>query len=550
MSSNSSKSQTLATGLLLAAVTSLILYQLYQQFDQGSSSSSSSSSKELGKGTSTSSVSDTAAKRAANKARDLPQSQTPPPPSSSSSSDAATPVASNTSGSGAKTASSPASINAEKALHARIEELDKKGKGLFKAKKFLEAAQVFTDALELIEQNDTDKKSSSLARQAITLTNNRSAMYEKAGLPDLALEDCRVILEDDVGHDKARTRRLRILESQKNYSEALVDVCALQLKFMQDNRHKLRMGIEVKPPVPQSKLEEFLQHLLPGEVDRYVQNQKDNPSKQLPSSHTLSQLLKSFSGYNSWMATAARSGTVDILTTSLDSETDVATKAGLYMKRGRRHVYDENYKAAVADFEAGLNLVDGKPEIQALMDGDDLPRLLEWAAMGRHWQYDLDGAFECYERCFEQESTNVSIGDIPTRREACLCGHDAMQTFLLVSVIGLSHTYIYAHIYTHTLTLDLGFHHSLSFSLSFSGSLCCSDRVAVANSSYLRFLRWTFLSKRPVSRWMRESKTKRWRCLNRPSSLNRSRPTPCYTVPTCTCCSRTYQRPRPTWTGA
>ena len=75
----------------------------------------------------------------------------------------------------------------------KIEEIDKKGKLLFKNKQYFEAAEAFTEALNLIEtkkKSEVDKDSvtsSSLNRQLVTLLNNRSAMYEKADLPDLAL---------------------------------------------------------------------------------------------------------------------------------------------------------------------------------------------------------------------------------------------------------------------------------------------------------------------------------------------------------------------------
>jgi tetratricopeptide (TPR) repeat protein len=78
-------------------------------------------------------------------------------------------------------------------IHAQIEEIDKKGKLLFKNKQYFEAAEAFTEALNLIEtkkKSEVDKDSvtsSSLNRQLVTLLNNRSAMYEKADLPDLAL---------------------------------------------------------------------------------------------------------------------------------------------------------------------------------------------------------------------------------------------------------------------------------------------------------------------------------------------------------------------------
>ena len=73
-------------------------------------------------------------------------------------------------------------------LHTQIEQIDKRGKSLFKKKKFLEAAEVFSEALNLIESGSgVLEQSASLKRQTITLMNNRSAMYEKAALPDLAL---------------------------------------------------------------------------------------------------------------------------------------------------------------------------------------------------------------------------------------------------------------------------------------------------------------------------------------------------------------------------
>jgi len=78
-------------------------------------------------------------------------------------------------------------------IHAQIEDIDKKGKILFKNKQYFEAAEAFTEALNLIEmkkKSEGDKDSvtsSSLNRQLVTLLNNRSAMYEKADLPDLAL---------------------------------------------------------------------------------------------------------------------------------------------------------------------------------------------------------------------------------------------------------------------------------------------------------------------------------------------------------------------------
>ena len=62
-------------------------------------------------------------------------------------------------------------------VHKQIEEHDKEGRELFKAKKHIEAASIFSKAILLIEGEEWKK----LQRQWITLMNNRTAMYEKAG---------------------------------------------------------------------------------------------------------------------------------------------------------------------------------------------------------------------------------------------------------------------------------------------------------------------------------------------------------------------------------
>ena len=74
-------------------------------------------------------------------------------------------------------------------LHKQIDAIDKKGKALFKNKEFVAAAETFTSALDLIDEEVGEDlvHHSQLKRQVITLMNNRSAMYEKGGLPDLAL---------------------------------------------------------------------------------------------------------------------------------------------------------------------------------------------------------------------------------------------------------------------------------------------------------------------------------------------------------------------------
>ncbi|KAL7538172.1 hypothetical protein ACHAXR_011296 [Thalassiosira sp. AJA248-18] len=338
----------------------------------------------------------------------------------------------------------------DKVLHRRIEEIDRAGKVLFKEKKFMEAAETFTEALDLIEQKrpsnksssssdgDSSKSSSSLTRQIITLTNNRSAMYEKASFPDLALSDCDAVLNLDPSHSKARTRRLRILESQKRHSEALVEVCALQLKFMNDNRDKLRLGLPPTghPPVSQNKIEELVTLIQPTEIKRAQEAiaTKSVEARALPSTYTITQLLKSFSGYNKWMGEAAKGGTVGKFTSQIEDLLDhiprknmvafadsLATKATVLLHRGRRYAFEKDFVKAVKDFDDAFALVedaDGsgdenhgevKEQIEKSMENDDYARLLEWAGMCKHLRYELKGALDCYERCSKLEPENTEL---------------------------------------------------------------------------------------------------------------------------------------------
>ncbi|CAB9516470.1 import receptor subunit TOM70 [Seminavis robusta] len=325
----------------------------------------------------------------------------------------ATPVVSNTS----STKKSPQN---DKEIQAQIEELDKQGKKLFKEKKFFDAAQKFTEALDIIDSRGSGVKdaSSPLFRQMQTLMNNRSAMYEKGGFKELALDDCDNILALEKQHTKARTRKLRILESQENIASALVEACAIQLLFMQEHRDKLRFGIPTPPPpLSQSKLEELLMKLVPDEVENKLKEIKTAPisSRQLPSNYTILQLLKSYSGYNSWMAKVASRGGLSQLRAELpevdDSATDEtkAKRASLLLKIGQRQVYEGNYKESMSSFEEAFRLAETNPEVQKVLPDDDYSRILEWTGMVRHWIYDLDGAKKCFSMCADLEPLNAQI---------------------------------------------------------------------------------------------------------------------------------------------
>ncbi|KAL7538698.1 hypothetical protein ACHAWF_006184 [Thalassiosira exigua] len=440
MGGSSHQTTYIVIGLAAIATAAAVWYLTSKRDDDGAGSGAPSKAKSLpskdaGGGSSSSSSSS-------------PSKITP---TKSNATSAATPARS--SGASTATASTKSSSDGDdKALHRRIEEIDRAGKALFKEKKFVEAAETFTQALDLIAaRKSTDDKagdgdgsstksaSSSLNRQIVTLTNNRSAMYEKASLPDLALSDCDAVLAIDPGHQKARTRRLRVLESQGRHAEALVEVCALQLKYMNDNRDKLRLGLPPAghPPVSQSKIEELVKLLQPGEEERAKEEMKEREAegrRELPSGYTIAQLLKSFSGYNKWMGEAARGGKVEKFTAQLEDllegvprknlvafADNLATKATLLLNRGKRCAFEKDFAAAVKDFDEAYALAedeagkgspdhdDVKAEVVKAMGADAYARLLEWAGMCKHLRFDLPGALACYERCSDLEPENPEL---------------------------------------------------------------------------------------------------------------------------------------------
>lgn len=330
---------------------------------------------------------------------------------------------------------------------ADLEELDKQGKVLFKAQKYMEAADCFTKALEVGEALRKGKPNANVVtKQEKTLLNNRSAMYEKQAIAvgdgpdanmwvDLALADVDTLLSHEVSHAKARQRKLRLLEISQppRYFDLMIEICAMQLLFMQENRDRLRMGqplpAGVKPPVEQDKIEKVMHELLPLELDKIMATKDKEKSeggvekRKLPASHTIMQLLKSFRGYNAWMAAAARDDSVESLTSQLDvlnDETQLLEKIKLLLRRGRRRAFEKTFVDAVDDFDAAMDIVNEvtalsasdkyrKSVLLALETDEDYPRLLEWAGLCRHLRYDLDGAMECYDRCSDLEPTNTEL---------------------------------------------------------------------------------------------------------------------------------------------
>ena len=202
------------------------------------------------------------------------------------------------------------------------------------------------------------------------------------------------------------------------FEDALVEVCALQLQFMQENRDKIRMGMPLTPPVSQNKIEDLMGKILPGEIERFLAKVKEESAmkdRPLPSDHTILQLLQSFAGYSAWMAQAAKSGSVVSLTKDLSkfqgSTADAkAERATLLLVRGRRYAYDRKFEEASADFEDAMKILEeGGDDVVHCLDGDTHARLLEWGGMARHLRYDLDGALKCYEKAADLDPTNPEL---------------------------------------------------------------------------------------------------------------------------------------------
>ena len=100
---------------------------------------------------------------------------------------------------------------------AAYEDSIRLAKKLMNGNSYLRAAEKYGEAIDLADQIP------SAAKDVLTLYNNRSAMYEKAGELDKSMNDITVVLALDSLHLKARVRRARILEAQGKGFEALDD---------------------------------------------------------------------------------------------------------------------------------------------------------------------------------------------------------------------------------------------------------------------------------------------------------------------------------------
>ena len=151
-------------------------------------------------------------------------------PSASSSSSAAAPAAA-------------AGGMEEPALKAAYDEAIRSAKKNMGSNNYVAAAEQYGRAIELAEHHLP-----SCAKDVLTLYNNRSAMYEKAGDLDKALRDITMVLRLDGFHLKARVRRARIYEQQGKGYEALDDYVVTMLVERAKVRVQPRGASRVAPP--------------------------------------------------------------------------------------------------------------------------------------------------------------------------------------------------------------------------------------------------------------------------------------------------------------
>lgn len=114
-----------------------------------------------------------------------------------------------------------------------------------KGNSYARAADSYTLALEIAPSVP------SASKNILTIYNNRSAMYEKTGEFEKSLTDIDIVLSIDPTHIKARIRKARIYEAQKEWELSMAEYAAAlaveRLKGMPPGDHELKI-------VEQSKL--------------------------------------------------------------------------------------------------------------------------------------------------------------------------------------------------------------------------------------------------------------------------------------------------------
>ena len=146
------------------------------------------------------------------------------------------------------------------ALKAAYDDATRLAVKLLNGKSYVRAAEKYTEAIDLAQQLP------SVAKDILTLYNNRSAMYEKLGEYEKSMNDITVVLALDGTHIKARTRRSRIYEAQGKMTEALDELVVVMF---------IEQGKNLQPSAA-TKTDEIAKKVAKKEAEELIQTIREN----------------------------------------------------------------------------------------------------------------------------------------------------------------------------------------------------------------------------------------------------------------------------------
>lgn len=152
---------------------------------------------------------------------------------------------------------------------------------------YIRAADKFKEAIKLAEGLPGISN-----KELITLYNNCSAMFEKAGRFDESLLDINIVLHMDSKHLKARVRRARIFEAQGRLKEAM-------------NDHVVAMLIEQTMGTQPSNtvaVDNLCKTIAAKEAVKLVEKIRSGPERKLPVNSYCSSYLECFPSIFQWKA--------------------------------------------------------------------------------------------------------------------------------------------------------------------------------------------------------------------------------------------------------
>lgn len=203
--------------------------------------------------------------------------------------------------------------------------------------KFEKAAEKYTEALALLPAvpNMTPKDS-------LALYNNRSAMLEKCGQYDKALEDISVVLSMDRFHVKALTRRGRIYENQQKPREALHDYVLATLLEQTQGR----------APDCAPRIDDLAKQIAVAHAQEAVVTLGTSPARDLPGQSYCRSFFETFQSYHEGKE-ASKSWDRASLERQLSNAAD-ASHAHLALTLAQLLIARDEYSAALAVVDEAL----------------------------------------------------------------------------------------------------------------------------------------------------------------------------------------------------